>query len=337
MKKRLQSLTFLEYHRFKSFTKKRKTHKYRLLRWKKSGKVFKNTPKTIRLDAPIDFSVFSNYEAVFSFVDKANRIRESKQYISINLENVRNLSNEAIVILLSIMYNFVGDNLGVVAKAPLDFTVNDKLDKSGFFEYMNGANASERNKKAFNKIHTKNSKEVDSEFTDKILQQATTTIWGDKRGNEDIQRVFVELMMNTNKHADPDNEASETWWLSAEHDEKNKKVSFAFVDNGVGILESIDKLAYKQGKFKELKALIKNDKDLLKDIMEGKLKSRTGLSFRGKGLPASLKAFQRNSFSKFTIVTNGVYADFENNTFKTLYSKFSGTLIFFELSQENNN
>jgi hypothetical protein len=336
MKKRLPSLTFLEYHRLKSFHKRKQNHQRRLVRWKKSGRVFKNIPKTIRLDAPVDFSVFSNHEAVFSFVDEANRIRENKFYISINLENVRNLSNEAIVILLSIMFNFVADNLGVEAKAPLDFTVNDRLDKSGFFEFMRGANASERNKKAFNKIHTKNSKEVDSEFTDRILQQATTTVWGDKRGNEDIQRVFVELMMNTNKHADPNKEASETWWLSAEHDEENKRVSFAFVDNGVGILESIDKLAYKQGKFKELKAFIKNDKDLLKDIMEGKLKSRTGLSFRGKGLPASLKAFRRNSFSKFTIVTNGVYADFEKNTFTTFYPKFSGTLIFFELSQENN-
>jgi hypothetical protein len=337
MKKRLHSLTFLEHDRYESFTKKRKSHKYRLLRWKKSGRVFKNIPKIIRLNAPIDFSVFSNHEAVFSFVDKANKIRENKHHISINLENVRNLSNEAIVLLLSIMFNFVADNLGVEATAPLDFTVNDRLDKSGFFEFMSGANASERNKKAFNKIHTKNSKEVDSEFTDRILQQATTTIWGDKRGNEDIQRVFVELMMNTNKHADPNKEASETWWLSAEHDEENKKVSFAFVDNGVGILESIDKLAYKQGKFRELRALIKNDKELLQDIMEGKLKSRTGLSFRGKGLPASLKAFQRKSFSKFTIVTNGVYADFEKNTFKTFQPKFSGTLIFFELSQENNN
>ena len=270
-------------------------------------------------------------------MNNANQIIENRNSISINLENVTNLSNEAIVILLSVMFNFVDERISVEAKPPIDAIVNDKLDKSGFFEFMRGANASERNKRAINRIHTKNSKEVQSEFTDKILQQASKTVWGDSRGNEDIQRVFVELMMNTHKHANPKKVASERWWLSAEHDEKNERVNFAFVDNGVGILRSIDKLAYKQGMFKSLRALFKDDIDLLKDIMEGKLKSRTGLSFRGKGLPASLKAFKRNSFSKFTIVTNGVYADFEKNVFKTFKPKFSGTLIFFELNRDNNN
>jgi len=255
--------------------------------------------------------------------------------IFINLADIQNLTNDAIVVLISIVTDFTRRGIKVQGNYPKNQLFKDKLEQSGFFEYVYGS-VSNENKNVKNAIYTKYSTEVEAVKSYEINRLATETVFGTNIGSEDIQRVLVELMMNTFKHADPEIEAAENWWLSVEHDNILKKVTFAFIDNGVGILSSINKLAYKQGIFKSFKGFFKDDIEILRDILDGKIKSRTGLSFRGKGLPAILNAFKRNSFSNLTIITNNVYANFDTKHFRAISPDFMGTLIYFELSTDNN-
>jgi hypothetical protein len=328
-------------NRAKSIQKRRSSHLKRLRRWKSGfiavyserGKK-EPTLKYERIKAPSIFSICKNFLEVIEFADRVKSLSKLKKNIFINISDIKELTADAIVVLISVLYDARLSKVKVIGNYPSNNTIKDKLEQSGFFKHVYGA-INAKNSKTKNTIYTEFSNMVLPEFADEVVQEASRTVFGDSRGNEDIYRVLTELMMNTHKHANPKVEAAEKWWLATEHDEKNNKVSFAFIDNGVGILESINKLAYKQGLRDKLAAVFKNNLEILQDIMLGKIKSRTGLVFRGKGLPATLKAFERNGFSKLKIITNDVYADYENNIFSFIKPPFSGTLIMFEFNINN--
>lgn len=150
-----------------------------------------------------------------------------------------------------------------------------------------------------------------------------------------IQRLLIETMTNTHNHAVEKLEGKMEWWLSVEHDEKNNKVSFAFIDNGLGILKSIDKRGYLTGQIDTIKSYLTKDANILKDIFEGKLKSRTNLSYRGKGLPAIYKGYVDNYYSNLCVITNNAKAVFDKKSFSRVGNEFTGTLIYFELNKSN--
>ena len=139
-------------------------------------------------------------------------------------------------------------------------------------------------------------------------------------------------MSNTFKHADPQTEATENWWVASyPHPDLNpRRWCFAFVDNGVGILESL-KI---KGFFKRLRQQLGllPDHEVLQDLMEGKIGSRLGLSYRGKGLPGIYKELQRGRIQNLVIVANNIRANFATKEYVTLTQPFDGTFLYWELS-----
>ena len=215
---------------------------------------------------------------------------------------------------------------------PSDVVLRDKFEASGFFQYLWNMPPV---KETESHLYGTNDKYVKSELAAEVIQKATKTVAGTEKDNIGVFRTLVEVITNTHNWADAEKEGTHKWWLLVEHDHENKIVRFSFIDNGIGVLESINKRAYKQGLKESLSSYLKNNAEILMDVLNGKIKSRTGLSFRGKGLPAIYKAFKGNYFSNFTFITNNVSLNLQTNQNAELEHDFSGTFFYFEMNKKN--
>ena len=120
------------------------------------------------------------------------------------------------------------------------------------------------------------------------------------------------------------------WIVSTSHYKKEKCVSFSFIDNGVGILKTLN-----QKIDRKLITIFKGKQDLLQSAFKGDIGSRTGLSFRGKGLPFIKDKHDTNRISNLFILTNNVILDYKNNKFYEIPIPYSGTFYYFELNSNN--
>jgi len=70
---------------------------------------------------------------------------------------------------------------------------------------------------------------------------------------------------------------------------------------------------------------------LLKDMLSGEVESRTGLPYRGKGLPSMNQDLIRGGIRNLIIISNDVKAEVEKQNFEVLPRPFRGTLIYWEV------
>jgi hypothetical protein len=334
-------LSFKEYKRQKNtseqgLSKEKKKHKHefedKLIGYKK-------------VKAPEDFSFKGNPERVIEFLNKVKECFDKRQKIFVVLEAVKKIDFDAIVVLFSIMIRFKSQNIQFNGDFPKEKTAKTILTQSGFFKnlFKHFRDEERYTVKTENdhSIHTHAFKNVDSELGAKIIQQASKTIWGEERRCQGAQRTLLELMQNTNNHASFEKEGDKHWWLSVNHDKKNKKVSFSFVDYGVGVFKSLTHKPEGSKFFNVLDKMVEkfkygNNAELIKLVLNGELhKTVTGEHYRGKGLPGIREAMRRNQISNLVVVTNNVYANVANDEFKLLNSNFTGTFLNWELNINN--
>jgi hypothetical protein len=295
--------------------------------------------------APQDFTLIKNPEPVIEFITKLKEYFDKKQKVFIVLKDVKKMDYDAIVVLLSIMVRFKSQHIDFNGDFPEDKSARDILTESGFFKNLFKQFKDEDRysikQDHDNLIHTHAWKNVDSNLSATVIEQASKTVWGENRRCQGAQRALIELMLNTNNHASVDKEGDKHWWLSVNHRKKENKVTFSFVDYGVGVFNSLDN---KQEGTKFYRAINKlksafgfsENAELLRLILQGELhKTVTGEHYRGKGLPGIFEALGRNSFSNLFIVTNNVYADVANGTFKNLNTNFNGTFLYWEINKSN--
>ena len=245
--------------------------------------------------------------------------------------------------LLSILVKFKAQGIDFNGDFPEDLAARKILETSGFLKNLLKTFKEEDTYEIGreNSIHTHALKYVDAQLGHKLIEQASITVWEEKRRCQGVQRTLLELMLNTNNHADTMRQGEKHWWLSVNHRKKEKIVSFSFVDFGVGIFNSLNNK--KEGsKFfgwaekLEKKFTYGNNADILSLILKGELhKTVTGKHYRGHGLPGINDVLKRNQISKLHIITNNVYADVESGNFRTLPKDFDGTFIYWELNIEN--
>lgn len=298
-----------------------------------------------RIHAPENFSFIENSAGVVEFISKLKSHFDEKKKVFVVLKNIKTISYDAIVVLLSIMVRFKATKIKFNGDFPENEETRRILTESKFLQYLYQSFRDEdRYQLGQNSsIVTHAWKDVDSELGSELIKNASKTIWGEERRCQGVQRTLIELMLNTNNHADDSKKGEKHWWLSVHHDKVNKKVSFAFIDFGVGVFTSLNNKRQGSkfyGILEKLKERIKfgNNADLLKLIMDGTLhKTATGKPYHGKGLPGINRARERNQISNLNIITNGVHANLDNDSFKIMSKSFSGTFVYWELNNENLN
>ena len=101
------------------------------------------------------------------------------------------------------------------------------------------------------------------------------------------------------------------------------------MDNGIGILKSGN-----VGLYKKTKNLLKFGTDalLLRDVLSGKIPSRTREGGRGEGLPAmNADCIERSLIADLIIIANRGKAEIEQNNFTALRNDYRGTVVYWSL------
>jgi len=299
-----------------------------------------------KINTPKNFSLVTNATETIDFINTLEDRYLQKKKVFVNMENIEFMDYSAVTMLLSVLFSFKERNIDFNGNFPKKLDYKKMLIDSGFFdclktkiknsklEYKIGKN---------NQIFTLANKEVNSELGLPVMIETSETVFGEKRTLKGLQRVLLELMHNTNNHADLNKKGEKHWWLSVNHDKENKIVSFIFLDYGIGIFESL-KNKPEEGKWEKLKSYISNllntddNSRLLKLLLEGEIHMTvTGKHYRGKGLPGIREAMIREDISNLYIVSNDVFSDVSNNQYTKLNNEFSGTFVSWEINSNNKN
>jgi len=294
------------------------------------------------IKAPINFSFIKETEGTILFIQKIEKCFQSRNRLFLDLENTEILDHSAIIVLLSVMNLFRSKRIGFDGSYPLNKDAAILLYNSGFLKSLYTDN--KRLKYVFgkkNQMFTQENKKVISELGLPLMIEVGSTIYGEKRIFKGLQRVLLELMQNTNNHAVFEDKGQKNWWLSVNHDKKNKKVTFSFVDYGIGIFESLKNKPQNNkwyNAFDKIKHLIRygENNKILEMLLSGELHMTvTGHHFRGKGLPGINQVLERNQISKLFVVTNDAYAKVHEGKYLKLQNHFSGTFVSWEINDSN--
>ena len=155
------------------------------------------------IKAPSDFSMTTNTNDTISFISKLEKCFEKKQKVFVDLTDIQKIADGAIVVLLSSMSKFKSHKIDFNGNFPLDTIANKAIKDSGFFEqlYKHRIGQSDKYNLSTSRIFTHANKKVDQLLSSEIIQNVSKKIWGEEKRCTGLQRVFIELMQNTNNHA----------------------------------------------------------------------------------------------------------------------------------------
>lgn len=284
--------------------------------------------KTTKVAAPTLFSLIENPEVTLDFFARLVVAGNKPCRIFIDLEHVEKITIETVLLLLSqLKRGHLRKCAGVSGNEPTNQKVREMFVESGFYSFVTNKPANYRAPQGMLKKHE--GKRVREDVAAELIHYATRKLFGVVRKNGGLYRALIECMANTKDHARIGREAHEAWWVSAYYDADTKIVHFAFLDNGVGIFKSQRMLSILQllGQF----AGLSNHADILMDVLEAKLPSRTGLPYRGKGLPAINRSLLRSDIRNLKIVTNTAFLDAATRKGVELKYPFKGTCLTWEI------
>lgn len=286
---------------------------------------YESKKRAFPIKAPKNFSIKRNSHEVFKFIADLKGLKDRRNIseVFIELEHCTYISSGAIALMIAAINEL--KDIEVTGSYPKDKGIKTVLEKSGFFNFVMG-NVSEENKVSLNTIIQKGVASVDASAVAPLVVKAMNFLRGRPYRNPRIQSLLVELMANTVNHAFLKTKNSK-WILSMNCDEENNKVAFTFIDNGQGILHTLNL------KFKNLikSLLLNSNEDILLNAFYGKFGSRTNQRKRGRGLPNIKRCFSENYIKNLVVISNDVYLDFEGNQTKKLKHAFDGTCYYWEV------
>jgi hypothetical protein len=276
---------------------------------------------------PKDFTLLNNLEGTLGLIRYCkDYVMSSFKNVIFKFEDVEMIGNGAITLLISLIGEMLEAGVKVGGTLPNNQKARDFFINSGFYEYFNkDLSQVSKNKNA---IVTHGTDKTGANKTAPLVRRAMETVFGRNERNQKIQGMLVELMANTVNHAFITEGHHKSWYLSVNHEDHKNKVSFSFVDNGVGILSTIRvKFADRLSNM----TLFGSDADILKESFNGEFGSRTREINRGMGLPVVRKTYENGYISDLKVITNNVFLDFKHNKTVLLKTPFSGTFYYWEL------
>lgn len=310
----------------------------------------KNMSYTKRFDIPKIFSIIKNPEETIKFLNiiiyEVEKIRKKAlgkdktvRTFSLNMENTSEITGDALMYLLTIIKNTRGDKfvpINWLGNFPKDEKIKKFLQNSGYLKYMK--TAKENLLQTNDHIQIKNGQGYEYENEGKIIDIRQEIIdftceklKKDKTQINFLMTMLTEMITNIKDHAYDDNNLfKHNWYIFVEN--SNDKISYTFMDNGLGIPTTI-----KKSNFELLKSKFSLDKEY-KYIEAGvsgiEKRSKTGLIERGNGLPSIYEQYTSNKINNLVIISNKAYYIKENP--KDLENNLNGTIFYWEINKEVN-
>ncbi|MBI3886241.1 MAG: hypothetical protein HY302_11000 [Opitutae bacterium] len=287
----------------------------------------------IPVSAPRIFSLMENPEEVLSFIAALSARARRDRPLFIDLMNVERISPEAVLLLLStIKSRRLKKCLRIGGNEPRDPEVSAALSQSGFYSYVTHKPKGHRSDSTTGIMKKHEGKKVREDICAQLVQHATKAIYGKVTKNGGLYRALIECMANTRDHASVEGKEQEAWWVSVHCNAEAKTADFAFLDNGVGIFKSIKWQNFTKRIAKSI--FFTDQSSLLNDLLHAHLGSRTELPYRGKGLPAILKAQQRGQITNLRLITNKAYLDATSGVGRVIKQEFKGTCLTWRIQCE---
>jgi hypothetical protein len=272
--------------------------------------------------APTTFSLVDNPEEAIAFLNGL-RSRADRYNLTLDLASVNKLTTDGIAVLIATLrqlHTYIRGNL------PKDAAAQNMLVGSGFFAHVN--KMQKLPAVSHGQISQQESKKVQPDLAKKLIHFGTRVLGSEQKCTA-AYSVLIESMSNTHNHAAPKRPGDpESWWATVFADAARKRVCFTFVDTGVGIFRSV-----KLSKVRKIYKLlgIRDDSDILREMLHGKIESSTGFTYRGKGLPNIYKMSAAGRIKSLVIVANDVYCNVPASEYRMLKNSFYGTVLYWEI------
>lgn len=281
----------------------------------------KNRQKEELVTSPKILSLLSNPDGTIDFLQKVHNLIHGRKRIKINLDEVSELTPDAILYLLLLFKEADELHVAMRGSPPKNSEMHDIFIHSGFYDYV---------KSGLNKDALKNNPNILMvQSGTKVEPTIATTVKNfvarqkpnaDKKMISSIYSILIESMENTNDHAS-EKQGEKAWWIMALNDKKNNVIHFAFVDDGLGIAKTV------RTNFFEKILPWYDDSYLLEQAANGEYKrSKTNLENRGKGLP-QIKGFANSGkIRNLVFMSNKGYYCADNGNRKTI-KELKGSVI----------
>lgn len=346
MKKYLQSSTwkYLSAKHTAEFYRRRHKEKIHIGRRKRENKKEKDDnenaihyagvslfKKAVEIRAPENFNLLENIDETIAFFCAVDNFINAGKRIYFDLSEVKNISSDGILYLLSRLEHNRQKRISVSIKGnyPKDQMCREILEKSGFPDYVySGKSLSVHSDPDV--YSTKSGRYVMPEKSAEVKRFAMKCL-GKEESNEtkDIYKIIIECMTNTRQHAYISNGRYSKWWLMALFNKVAGRVHFTFCDNGYGIPYTVRKNHTEQLRaiFSGIPIIKLQDNSLIKAALEGNFRSRTGLTYRGKGLPKMKEIAENGSIENLIVMSRKGCVDSSFKNVKELPGIFHGTLL----------
>lgn len=283
-----------------------------------------------KLYAPSYFLLSEEYcEKSIAYVNQLIFHSRKNKYLEVRLDNVVNIGEGAIAMLLSVIKDLSNKDTQIRGTSPKDIVAKKILEQSGFFNYTYRHNeeAQKESRNSLNSILTKGVYNTPPDEMAKEIRLSMETVWGIKGRNPLLYGAVFEMIRNSCDHAFKSHDIV-TWYLSITHLSSSKSVKYSFVDNGKGIIKTLV-----TSPLKDFINLFKGNADIVETAFLSGIESRTGLSWRGKGLPTIYELETDRVVKNLVVITNNVYLNFDLGIKKTLRNPYSGTYYYWEIDQ----
>ena len=290
--------------------------------------LLKKNPTFVRVTAPQKLTLqYEDVVEVLNFIELIKKLAKKGYFIDLNLQNVTEIGEGAIAMLLSVLSDLERREIFFKGSKPLVEDANNILEKSGFFEHLKGS-ISKKNSISKNKILKTGIETTNQDILIPQIHSAMNTVWGKDSRCPPLYGGISEMMRNSCDHAFL-NKKSIIWHLGISHFENDNCCKFSFVDNGVGIIKTYNQ----KGLIAKISNYFQGDADILYNAFKNGIESRTGLKWRGKGLPTIFEMYEDNIINNLVVITNNIYLDYDRKIFKKLPVGFSGTYYFWQINQ----
>ncbi len=277
----------------------------------------------VDVKAPTIFKLQYEYaENVLKYITDIKVIAKNGKGINILMNDITEIGEGAIAMLLSVLEELTAKKVLIKGEKPTDSETNDILEKSGFFNFVRGR-ISDKNRITKNTILRTGRKNTHQKVLGKAIRSAMETIWGVSGRNPLVYSSVLEMMRNSCDHAFKQSSLIK-WHLALTHDDSLNQVKFSFVDNGKGIIKTFTE----QSLLVTVLHFFKDNCDLLETAYKNGIESRTGLSWRGKGLPTIYENYEDSYIKNLIVISNDVYIDFDRKIKEKLANPFKGTYYF---------
>lgn len=158
--------------------------------------------ENIRAPSSLSFLIYPN--ETIDFINKLDEKRKKRKKTFVNLKYVEFLDYTAVTALVSIMFSFRSRLIEFNGNFPKNEEMKKLLIEAQFFKYLKESipDKIEYTIEKKNQIFTRANKKVNPELGLLVMKEASETIWEQPYTCKGLQRVLLELMQNTNNHAD---------------------------------------------------------------------------------------------------------------------------------------